>query len=74
MKKIFIFTIITMTLICWFMVYKASELEKNIPINTPLIIKSNLPGKCRATVFETAGDTKRNVSVVACRVQLYTHY
>lgn len=54
-----------MTLICWFMIYKASEPEKDLPINTPLIIKSNLPGACRAPVFETA----RNASVVACWVQ-----
>ncbi|CNH70270.1 Uncharacterised protein [Yersinia intermedia] len=74
MKKIIIFTIITVPLIYWLMIYKASEPEKDRPINTPLIIKSHLPGACRATVFETAGDTKRNASVVACRVQFYTHY
>lgn len=74
MKKITMFTIITMTLIFWFIIYKASEPEKDPPINTPLIIKSHSPSSCKATVFETAGDTIRNASVVACRVQFYTRY
>lgn len=74
MKKIIIFTIITVPLIYWLMIYKASEPEKDRPINTPLIIKYHLSGACGDIVFETAGDTKRNASVVACRVQFYTHY
>ncbi|MBA0035578.1 hypothetical protein HS962_04945 [Pantoea sp. BIGb0393] len=74
MKKITMFAIITMTLIFWLIIYKASEPEKDLPINTPLIIKSHLPGACKATVFETAGNIIRNASIVACRVQFYTHY
>lgn len=68
MKKIIIFIIIAIMVFGWFVTQNTAEPKKDLPANAPFIIKSNLLGICR--VSTTATDTKQNIPVVACKIQL----
>ncbi|WP_236874185.1 hypothetical protein [Citrobacter portucalensis] len=70
MYKLIIFTIAA--IIAFFLLVKhpITQPEQVIPANTPLIIKSNLPGTCRVSAITPAVNTKQNIPIVACKVQL----
>ncbi|HFT5242330.1 TPA: hypothetical protein ACGTP8_003149 [Yersinia enterocolitica] len=71
MKKIIaaILTIIAIATLCWFLKFKADKKEVALPIDTPFIITSNLPRKCRVTAISTTSETNQNPLIV-CKVQL----
>lgn len=71
MKKIIAVAaiIIAVATLCWFLKFKAEKKEVALPIDTPFIITSNFPGKCRVTVISTTGETDQN-PLIACKVQL----
>ncbi|TKK15547.1 hypothetical protein [Pantoea agglomerans] len=74
MKKIITFTIMAIAAFSWFVTYSAKQSEEIIPVNTPFIIKSNLPGTCRVSVIPATADSGKNEPIIACKVQLYTGY
>jgi hypothetical protein len=71
MKKVLViaFTIITVATLCWFLEFKAEKKDVALPVDTPLIITSNLPGKCRVTAISAMGENDQN-PLIACKVQL----
>ncbi|WP_085120295.1 hypothetical protein [Serratia proteamaculans] len=62
-------TLIAVAILCWFLEFKAEKKEVALPIDTPLIITSNLPGKCRGTAISTSGETDQN-PLITCKVPL----
>lgn len=70
MKKIIIFTIVAIIVFYLFVAQNTAESKKDLPANAPFIIKSNLPGICRVSTIATTTDTKQNVPIVPCRLQL----
>lgn len=71
MKKIIIFTIVAIIIVfSWFVTHSTTKPEKDLPANTPLIIKSDKPCICKVSAIATAVDTKQNIPVVACKVTL----
>lgn len=70
MKKNITLTILGIIVLSWLVTYHTTEPRKNFPTNPPFIIKSNLPGTCRVSTVGTYADTKQNMSVTACKVQL----
>lgn len=70
MKKIITFTIMAIAALYWFVTHPATLSEKALPANAPVIIKSNLPGTCKVSAIAPAVDTKQNIPIVVCKVQL----
>ncbi|ENT4779423.1 TPA: hypothetical protein ACV4I4_002415 [Salmonella enterica] len=70
MKKIIIFTIMAIAALYWFVIHPATLSEKELPANAPFIINSLRPGTCRVSAIIPAVDTKRNIPIVVCKVQL----
>lgn len=71
MKKVLTVTtiIITVVTLCWFLKFKAEKKDIVLPINAPLIITSNMPGKCKVTAISTTGETDQN-PLIECKIQL----
>ncbi|WP_392432209.1 hypothetical protein ACF3VQ_16695 [Yersinia sp. HM-2024] len=71
MKKVLaVAAIITaVATLCWFLKFKAEKKEVALPIDTPFIITSKLPGKCRVTAISTTDEPDQNPPI-ACEVQL----
>ncbi|MCO4311853.1 hypothetical protein [Pectobacterium versatile] len=70
MKKIVTFPLMAIAAFSWFVTHNTTEPEKDLPANATFIIKSNQPGTCRVTTMATAVDTKQNVPIVTCKVEL----
>lgn len=70
MNKIITFTITAIIVFSWLVTHNTTKQEKDLPANVPFIIKSNLPGTCKVSTMATSTDTKQNILVVACKVQL----
>lgn len=70
MNKIIIFTIMAVAAFYWLVINSEIASEKDHLNNAPIIIKTNLSGTCSVSAMGTYTDTKRNVSVTACKVQL----
>jgi hypothetical protein len=73
MKNIIIF-ILTFAAFYTLVINPTTLLEKDLPANAPLIIKSNLPGTCRVSAITPAVNTKRNIPIVTCKVLLSAIY
>lgn len=71
MKKVLavIVTIIAVATLCWFLELKTAKKDVALPIDTPFIITSKLPGKCRVTAISAASETDKK-PLIACKVQL----
>ena len=71
MKKILAVAaiIIAVATLCWSLKFKAEKKEAALPIGTPFIITSNLPGKCKVTAISTTGELDQK-PLIACKVQL----
>ncbi|MBN3051743.1 hypothetical protein H4F45_09700 [Pectobacterium brasiliense] len=70
MKKLITVTIMAIAAFSWFITHNTTEPEKDLPTNATFIIKSERPGTCRVSTMATVADTKQNVPIVACKVQL----
>ncbi|EHJ8504961.1 hypothetical protein KAM28_002962 [Salmonella enterica subsp. diarizonae serovar 47:k:z53:[z84]] len=74
MKKI---TAITLPLLAIFILLftePQKKPEENLPTDSPLIIKSSLPGECRVTSLPSTNSVNIKNTVVACKIQLRTEY
>lgn len=70
MNKIIILTITAIIVSICLVTHNTTLPKKVLPAKAPLIIKSNLPGTCRASAITPAVDTKLNIPIVVCKVQL----
>lgn len=59
MKKNIIFTIMAIAAFGWYVTDNTTKPEKDLPVNSIFIIKSNLLGTCRVSIIGTAADTKK---------------
>lgn len=70
MNKIIILTITAIIVSICLVTHNTILPKEVLPAKAPLIIKSNLPGTCRASAITPAVDTKLNIPIVVCKVQL----
>lgn len=70
MNKIIILTITAIIVSICLVTHNTTLPKEVLPAKAPLIIKSNLLGTCRASAITPAVDTKLNIPIVVCKVQL----
>ncbi|EAA6841649.1 hypothetical protein DRX19_11460 [Salmonella enterica subsp. enterica] len=74
MKKIIAVTLLILVVFTFFFIIQSNKPDKNLPTDSPLIIKSSLPGECRVTSIPTTNSANINNTIVACKIQLRKEY